>query len=181
MLLKKEMPPAGGLMAPTSSPCSRNPLVIGLPIARIIHSYDQDAIDLYNDSRDYGYEIVRRHAISAKQLGKRKQSARKEFLYIHHRLLRSFSARLIERPLVLLPQKGTRARVTTNKLLSILSPSDLALLQSNLITVELPQRHYVERSNKPMMKFSFLKRLLHPSLVFKVICKLRSGSLDAKG
>jgi choline dehydrogenase-like flavoprotein len=28
-------------------------------MARIIHSYDQDAIDLYNDSRDYGYEIVK--------------------------------------------------------------------------------------------------------------------------
>ena len=31
----------------------------GLPIARIIHSYDQDAIDLYNNSRDEGFEIVK--------------------------------------------------------------------------------------------------------------------------
>ncbi|MCC6889735.1 MAG: GMC family oxidoreductase [Hyphomicrobiales bacterium] len=31
----------------------------GLPIARIIHAYDQDAIDLYNNSRDEAFEIVK--------------------------------------------------------------------------------------------------------------------------
>jgi len=42
-----------------------------------------------------------------------------------------------------------------NKLLNILSPSDLALLQPSLSPAELPQRHYVERPNRPIEEVCF--------------------------
>jgi CRP-like cAMP-binding protein len=42
-----------------------------------------------------------------------------------------------------------------NKLLNILSPSDLALLQPHLEPVELPQRRYFEKPNKPIEEVCF--------------------------
>jgi CRP-like cAMP-binding protein len=42
-----------------------------------------------------------------------------------------------------------------NRLLKFLSPSDLALLQLSLAPVELPQRHYFEKPNKPIEEVCF--------------------------
>jgi CRP-like cAMP-binding protein len=77
---------------------------------------------------------------------------------VGHRLL-GFRAQAIERPEELLPQWEAGAVAATprirNRLLNFLSASDLQLLQLNLVSDELPQRHYFERPNKPFDQVFF--------------------------
>jgi CRP-like cAMP-binding protein len=68
-----------------------------------------------------------------------------------------------------------------NKLLKILAPSDLALLLPSLTPVELPQRRYFERPNKPIEEICFPETAVVSIVAVQGLLQVEIGLIGCEG